>query len=155
MSNAATTTASSTPATRNARTAKATTRKASTPRKATTKATPAKAAQPATPKAPAKPSACRCSCGQTTIRPNARYIAGHDARHAGVMGRAMIASSRQGEPLPTRESLVALFGTERLADKALGMVVTANAKANAIAKAKAAKAAAQAAYDKALADAKA
>lgn len=52
----------------------------------TTKATTTKTAK-ATP-APAIPTPCRCSCGQPTITADARYLPGHDARHAGNLIRA-------------------------------------------------------------------
>ncbi|WP_396410709.1 hypothetical protein [Kocuria kalidii] len=49
----------------------------------TTKTTTKTAQAPAT-----KPTACRCGCGLPTITAEARYLPGHDARHAGNLIRA-------------------------------------------------------------------
>ena len=35
---------------------------------------------------------CRCGCGEQATRPTALYRPGHDARHAGAVGRALIAA---------------------------------------------------------------
>lgn len=63
----------------------------------TTKATTAKTRKPATKTTPAKPTACRCGCGQSTVTADARYIAGHDARHAGQLAKAHIAAAGDAE----------------------------------------------------------
>lgn len=36
--------------------------------------------------------ACLCGCGGSVIRPTAPYLPGHDARHAGAVGRALISA---------------------------------------------------------------
>lgn len=145
MSNAATTTSRTTkpagaptkPAGRKPRAAKPQTAK---PAKATTKPAPK----------PAQPTNCKCGCGNATKRANADYVAGHDARHAGVVGRALIAANADHKKVPA--SLVVSSGlgslpTPALQAKALGMVRThaeRAAKKAAIAKVRAeAKAAAQ------------
>jgi hypothetical protein len=134
---AATTTSgrTSTPAPRKPRTAKA--------KVTTTKPAPAKVE----PKTPTVPTNCGCGCGQPNVRGKASYLSGHDARHAGQVGRAIIA-----DPAKAADLLKAL-PTEALQRKALGMVKTAEAKQAKVNAAKAAKAAAKAAYDKALAEA--
>jgi hypothetical protein len=98
---------------------------------------------------PAEPNICRCGCGQQTVRATASYVAGHDARHAGEVGRTMdIAKVNEVFPVETFPKLNA---------KALGVIATATRKAaEKAAKAearKAADAAAKAAYDAALANA--
>jgi hypothetical protein len=136
---AATTTSgrTSTPAPRKPRTAKA--------KVTTTKPAPAKV-EPKTPTVPTN-CGCGCGCGQPNVRGKASYLSGHDARHAGQVGRAIIA-----DPAKAADLLKAL-PTEALQRKALGMVKTAEAKQAKVNAAKAAKAAAKAAYDKALAEA--
>jgi len=116
------------------------------PTKAPTKATPAKATSK--PKASTQP--CRCGCKAQTVRPEALYLPGHDARHAGTVGRAIIAATTPKQ----RNTLLASLPTENLKHKAMGMVKTAadrDAKKAAAVKAReAAKAAAKVAYDAAL-----
>lgn len=104
----------------------------------------------ATPKpaAPAAPAPCRCGCGAQTVRPEASYLPGHDARHAGAVGRALLAGA-------DREAALAALPTEALRTKALGVLATAERKAATKAAGaearKAAQAAAKAAYAAALA----
>lgn len=82
----------------------------------TRKATPAKPTKPVevtteTVKAKVERPACRCGCGETTS--GGSYRPGHDARHAGKVGRAIAAG---GDPV----SLTAALPTEALVKKALG-----------------------------------
>lgn len=103
---------------------------------------------PATPAAKVTAQPCRCGCKAQTVRPEALYLPGHDARHAGQVGRALIAD-------PTKAAtLLKTLPTPALRTKAEGMVKTAQAKvakkaAGAEAR-KAAQAAAKAAYDAAI-----
>lgn len=116
---------------------------------------PAAAAAPA-PEAPASaapapaPANCRCGCGAPTVRPSASYLPGHDARHAGQVGRALLAGADEATAL-------AALPTPALRAKAQGLVATARqreAKKAAGAQARAAaQAAAKAAYAAALAEA--
>lgn len=111
----------------------------------TAKATPAPAeptpapAKPAAPK-PA-PANCGCGCGQPTVTAKARFLSGHDARFAGMVGR--------GETVPTDEQ--ARLITPALQAKIDGIRQTTAKKAAAKQAREAAKAAAKAAYDKAMA----
>lgn len=85
-------------------------------------------AKPATPatetkatKAPApKPNPCRCGCGQHTHRAEAKYVSGHDARHAGEVGRSA---------LPEADVRKLFADTPKLLAKALGVRATAARKA--------------------------
>lgn len=93
-----------------------------------------------------KPNPCRCGCGQPTVRSDAKYVSGHDARHAGEVGRSAA----------TEAEIRELFKDQpKLAAKALGVRETAARKvaekAAASAAREAAKAAAKVAYDEALA----
>lgn len=93
-----------------------------------------------------QPNLCKCGCGQATTRPEARYVSGHDARHAGEVGR----SSRSDDEV--RE----LFAdAPKLQAKALRVRETARRKeaekVAASAAREAAKAAAKVAYEAALA----
>lgn len=93
------------------------------------------------PTAPA-PAPCRCGCGSPTVRPEARYVAGHDARHAAAVGR-----DRSADP-------GAVFAdAPRLAAKAQSVRDTEDRRAAEKAARKAAVAAAKAAYQAALATA--
>lgn len=120
-----------------------------TPAPAAPKAPTAKA-----PKAPAakstKASPCKCGCAEQTIRPEAMYRPGHDARHAGAVGKAILAGG-------DAKALLATLPTERLREKAQGMVqASADRKARRAQSGDAmreARKAAKAAYDKALAEA--
>lgn len=98
------------------------------------------------PKVAPAPTACKCGCGRSTIRPTASYVAGHDAAHAGVVGRSDASEAQVREIFKD---------APKLAAKALGVRETATRKAAekaASAKAReAAKAAAKVAYEAALA----
>lgn len=103
-------------------------------------ATPA--AAPAT-KAPA-PKPCLCGCGIPTIRPDARYRSGHDARHAGEVGRSDLSEAKVRE----------LFaGAPKLLAKALAVRETAARKVAEKEAKRAAQAAAKEAAKKVLASA--
>lgn len=96
------------------------------------------------------PANCRCGCGAPTVRPSASYLPGHDARHAGAVGRSLLAGADEATAL-------AALPTEALKEKARGLVRTAQARQAKQSAGKQARAAAQAAakaaYAKALADA--
>jgi hypothetical protein len=124
------------------------TRKQSDTPDATPKETPAaKGTVAPAPTPTPEPNICRCGCGQRTVRASAKYVAGHDARHAGEVGRTMD-EAKVAEVFP-----VADF--PKLNAKALGVIATAKRKAaDKAAKAAARKAADEAAklaYDAALA----
>lgn len=115
-----------------------------TPKPAAARATRAPKATPAAKPAPAN---CGCGCGAPTITAKARFLAGHDARHAGNLGRALGTA-----PIgPEREALTAQVNalSPALKDKVLKIATTASRK-QAV---KDARATAKAAYAKALADA--
>lgn len=79
-----------------------------------------------------QPTSCRCGCGQPTVRSDARYLSGHDARHAGEVGRSDLPEAKVREMFADAPKLLA---------KALGVRETAKRKAaekEAAAKAKAA-----------------
>lgn len=96
------------------------------------------------------PANCRCGCGAPTVRPSASYLPGHDARHAGAVGRSLLAGADEATAL-------AALPTEALKEKARGLVRTAQARQAKQSAGKQARAAAQAAakaaYAKALAEA--
>lgn len=71
--------------------------------KATTKTR--KPATKAEAKPAAKPTACRCGCGQPTITAEARYLPGHDARHAGSLAKAWIATDDAEARTQIREAI--------------------------------------------------
>lgn len=116
------------------------------------------------PKATKTPVACACGCGVTG---SGTYRPGHDARHAGVVGRDLVAlvqtpafAEASDEDKATAFALrLQVLPTRALQDKAEGLVRTHNARVAKQAAAKvareAAKAAAKAAYAQALADAQA
>jgi hypothetical protein len=82
-------------------------------------AAPAPTPQPT----PAAPKLCNCGCGETTKRPTASYVAGHDARHAGEIGRQAHANG-------DRELIGLVFkDAPKLAAKAQNVVDTATRKA--------------------------
>lgn len=138
-SNTATVTRSAKPA------AKATPTKPRTPRKP--KATAPKATP--TPKAPPvkqAPSNCGCGCGKPTITAKAAFLSGHDARHAGVLGRAFGTGTATPEMQAAYDRL-----TDRLKEKVDGIAKTAK-RNQAVKDAKeAAKRAAKEAFDAAMA----
>lgn len=111
----------------------------------TAPATPAPEAKVATKPAP---SNCRCGCGQPTVTAKATFVAGHDARLAGRLGRALAVNPKDEAALKVLATL-----TDRLQAKVEGVRVTAVKKAAAKEAREVAKAAAKAAYEKALADA--
>lgn len=112
-----------------------------TPARPTGKPAEAPAAKPA-------PANCGCGCGAPTITAKAVFLSGHDARHAGVIGRALAAN-------PTDEAALASLARMSPVLQAKTNAITKTALAKVAKKAAAAKAkeAAKAAYDKALADA--
>lgn len=105
----------------------------------------------ATPAADAKveqaptPRVCACGCGIETIRPEATYRSGHDARHAGQVAKAVIA----GQPVETIDET--FKAQPNLARKAHAIVEVAKRKAVEKAAKAAAKEAAKVAYEAALA----
>lgn len=80
------------------------------------------------PKTPVAPTFCKCGCGATTVRPEAKYVAGHDARHAGQVGRSTKSDAEVREIFKD---------SPKLAAKALRVRETASAKVAAKAEAKA------------------
>lgn len=106
-----------------------------------TTSTKTKAPKATSPKAPAKTAPCGCGCGVQTPR---RFRPGHDARLAGVVGRALAA----GQTTP-KEARAAL-GSDRLFEKAQGIAKASNARVAKKAARQAANEAAKAAYEAAL-----
>lgn len=53
---------------------------------------PATTGKPAASKPAATPANCGCGCGSPTITSKATFLAGHDARHAGTVGRGLAAT---------------------------------------------------------------
>ena len=101
--------------------------------------TTAAAVTPATPAPAPAPAPCRCGCGAATVRPDARYVAGHDARHAGQVARDA-----------SQDPAKVFADAPRLAAKAQAIRDTAERKAAEKAARKVALAAAKAAYADAL-----
>jgi hypothetical protein len=66
---------------------------------------------------------CRCGCGQPVKGKKAEYLPGHDARHAGQVGRAMV-----GAPDSERMLLLASLPSEPLRGKARRVYEKALAK---------------------------
>lgn len=115
----------------------------STKRTRTTKpATTATKTTPAKPEPKPAPTNCGCGCGKPTISTKARFLAGHDARHAGNIARALVADPTDKQARDARDR-----SSERLQSKIDGLV-TAWAEQKRV---KDAKAAAKAAYESALA----
>lgn len=75
---------------------------------------------------------CRCGCKAKVVSPRATYLSGHDARHAGVVGRSLTGTAADAKRLATLPS-------DRLQAKALAVAATAKARATSKAKAKAPK----------------
>lgn len=73
---------------------------------------------------------CRCGCKAAVNNRNSTYLPGHDARHAGNVGRAMIAR-RVGSPNEAVSDLLEQLPTAALRDKAWAMVTKAAEKAQA------------------------
>lgn len=93
---------------------------------------------------PTPPANCGCGCGSPTVTSKATFIAGHDARHAGVIGRGLAATPDDADLLAAYDRL-----SDRLKVKVDGIRQTALKKAAL----KAAQVAAKAAADKAYAEA--
>ena len=107
------------------------------PEKGKPAATPASAPKPA-------PANCACGCGKPTITAKAVFLSGHDARHAGNVGRGLAAGDASAV-----EAFAAL--SPRLQAKAEGVRATAERKANEKAARIAAREAAKKAFDAAMA----
>lgn len=93
----------------------------------------------------AAPRNCGCGCGRPTVTDRATFLAGHDARFAGQVGR--------GEIEPDVYQQAILDDSPALAAKVAGIRATQQKKAAAKAAREAAKVAAKEAYAKALAEA--
>jgi hypothetical protein len=106
----------------------------------------AKNTTPAAPATSVSFPLCGCGCGVPTVTAKATFLSGHDARHAGALGRALVANPADEAALTRLASL-----TPALQAKVARFIETANRKeAEKAAKAAArdaAKAAAKAAYD--------
>lgn len=81
---------------------------------------------------------CRCGCGNAPRRPGRTYLPGHDARHAGIVGRA-VAGLQEAAPDADISHLLAELPSENLQLKAMRIAATALAKAAKKATKKAAK----------------
>lgn len=75
----------------------------------------------------AEGSPCLCGCGEATGK-KSNYRPGHDARHAGQVGRAIAAEF--GTPGFDRRELLKALPSEALRDKAEAIAEKATAKAN-------------------------
>lgn len=100
----------------------------------------------AKPAAPAAPANCACGCGAPTITAKALFVSGHDARLAGVLGRALAADPADKAAQARLEAL-----SPALQAKALSVKATADRKAAEKAAKAAAKAAAAKVYEEMLA----
>lgn len=87
------------------------------------KPAPARAAKPAKETNPANLPNCLCGCGQVTNR-GRNYKPGHDARHAGAIGRTIAAELTDGRD---GTDLLASLPTEALRIKAMRVAESANA----------------------------
>lgn len=103
----------------------------------------------ATPTAPAKPAPanCGCGCGAPTVTAKARFLSGHDARHAGNLARLQIGGT------DISEALAAPQMSDRLRKKVADIVAKDRTRKAAKAAAAEARKVAQAAYDKAMSEA--
>lgn len=110
----------------------------------TDKPAPVKAVKPVKP----APANCACGCGAPTVTAKAVFLSGHDARHAGSIGRLLAANPTDK---PALDALARM--TPKLQEKALSVKATADRKAATKTAAAKAKTAAKAAYDTALAEA--
>lgn len=123
----------------------------STTRTTTAKTQPAAATAKPTP-APAKtkpaPANCGCGCGQPTVTERALFLSGHDARHAGVVGRALAANPDDAQAKAAYDRM-----SDRLKVKTDGIRRTALERAAAKQAKVAARKAAEAAYAAALKEA--
>lgn len=77
------------------------------------------------PEVTAEGSPCKCGCGEATGK-KSNYRPGHDARHAGNVGRAIASASN--EPGFDRRVLLDTLPTDALKAKAEGVAATAQAK---------------------------
>ena len=70
---------------------------------------PAPADEPTPAPAPAKdrpaPANCGCGCGVPTVTAKATFLAGHDARHAGTVGRGLAATPDDADLLAAYERM--------------------------------------------------
>lgn len=92
------------------------------------------------PAKPAKPASkdyhpCGCGCGEN-VPPKSNYRPGHDARHAGAIGRQIASHYVTGEPLYDRRDYLDLLPSdslkakaERVAETAIAKIEAKNAKA--------------------------
>ncbi|MEX5266288.1 hypothetical protein [Kocuria sp. CPCC 204721] len=51
------------------------------------------------------PNLCRCGCGDQTKTTKARYLPGHDARHAGQLARAVLAAQDPKQRATVRRTI--------------------------------------------------
>lgn len=120
------------------KTATTRTRKTAAPK--TTPATKAvKPASPAVVKPATKPSNCGCGCGSPALTSKGTFLPGHDARLAGVLGRAVGSSSATeaqrtqiaslSSPLQAKIAKIAQTERTRAVEKAARIHATAVAKA--------------------------
>lgn len=107
-----------------------------------TKNTPATdaPATKATVKAKPAPANCACGCGAPTITAKAVFLSGHDARHAGNVGRALAANPKDAAALKARDALSEKLQAKADAIRATAERKTAEKTARALAKVAAAKA---------------
>lgn len=116
---------------------------------ATVKSRPATPAEVPDSKAPRPaPANCACGCGAPTITAKAAFLSGHDARHAGNVGRGLAELVKAS---PEYVALLATLPTPKLVAKAQGIEATARRRSASKSAAVAAKAAAKAAFDEAMA----
>lgn len=71
-----------------------------------------------------KPTTCRCGCG---VQSKSNYRPGHDARHAGQVGRALASAATRAE----QERLIGTLPSKALRAKAVRVADKAQAKAKA------------------------
>ncbi len=81
-----------------------------------------------TPKAETATVQCTCGCGEATQSAKSLYRPGHDARHAGLVARDLVASRVQGHERQYSEEDL---GSDALRAKALKMADRLAAKAQA------------------------
>lgn len=98
------------------------------------------------PKATPAPANCGCGCGVPTVSAKATFLAGHDARHAGNLGRALAANPDDAQAVAAYKA-----ASPKLQAKIRKVEETAKRKAASKEAAKEAKVAAKEAYDKVLA----
>jgi len=96
--------------------------------KSATKTATKKATAPAKDTNPADLPICLCGCGQPVTSRKSKYLPGHDARHAGNVGRQLI---EEGAAVP---ELLAALGSDKLRAKAVRMLEVHSEKQEAKAK---------------------